>query len=176
MENNYYNRLDLTENTNVKVAFLDFDDSICIHINKKRIYENWFEAQVKHDLNYYLNKEKYLPMPGIKYLLKRLEKLNIPTFGLTCTEYSTVAPLKLNFVHYYYGNHMQEMICVGKKKSKIEFIKNYCKVHNISVENVLLIDDNNKIIHFAIDAGINIRTPQEICACYGKLETNGENL
>lgn len=170
MDANYYNTLCLNENTNIKVAFLDFDDTLCIHLNKQRNKDEWFKAQVNQDLNYYLNEKKYRPMIGMNYLIHKLEDLKIPTFGLTCTEYSTVESLKLNFVHHYYGNYIQKMICTATKEFKIKFIENYCNLKNIRLDNVLLVDDNSITIHLAMDAGINIRTPQEICACYGRQE------
>lgn len=156
---------------NIKVAFLDFDDTLCIHLSHLRIYNDWFQAQITDNKKYYLNRDLFAPQPGMKTLIQKLEQNNIPTFGLTMTEYSTVEPLKLAFVHHYYGNYMKKMICTSTKEHKISFIKRYCELYNFdSLKNVLLVDNNTDTIHMAMDAGIDIRTPQEISVYFAKGE------
>ncbi len=155
---------------NIEVAFLDYDDTLCIHLTHLRNYDRWFEAQILEDKKYYLDKNLYAPQPGMKTLIQKLEENKIPTFGLTMTEYSTVEPLKLEFTHYYYGNHIKKMICTSTKEHKISFIKNYCDFYNIDLKNALLVDNNTDTIHMAMDAGINIRTPQEISVYFAKDE------
>lgn len=154
---------------NTKVAFLDFDDTLCIHLSHLRNYDDWFKAQITDDKEYYLDKDKFAPSLGMRSLIKELEKRDIPLYGLTMTDYGTVEPLKLAFVHHYYGTHMKKMVCTSSKENKITFIKRYCEQFNISkMQNVLLVDNNTDTIHMAMAEEIDIRTPQEIAVYYAR--------
>lgn len=154
----------------INVAFLDFDDTLCIHLNhNNNNNDDWFKAQIYDKIDYYLDENKFAPSPGMKTLIKELEKRNIPVFGLTMTDYGTVEPLKLKFVHHYYGDYIKKMICTSSKELKIRFIKKYCDELRIyHLDRALLVDNNTDTIHMAMNAGINIRTPQEISVYYAK--------
>lgn len=156
-------RLDLS---NIKVVFIDFDDSLCIHLNHAT-WLDWFSNCVFGNGDIYLTDGKCAPMPGMAEFIKDCIEANTTRICLTWAFADFVSEPKKKFINYHYGdNAIDKLYCIGTREYKVEFIREYCLNLGLKPWNVLIVEDHPETEEEAILEGYTIVTPQEISVRY----------
>lgn len=151
---------------NIQVAFIDFDDTLVIHLNRSQ-WSDWFEGCLNGLPDPYLKNSRTAPMPGMKGLLSELADNNIPMFCLTWAWCSIVAKPKERVLDAYYGaNIFEGVITTGTRQDKLRFIKRYCEEFCLEPNQVLVVDDHEDTVEECRDYGCKVMTPQEVCCLY----------
>lgn len=150
----------------IKVAFLDFDDTMCIHLDHSQWHE-WFRDCLTGSGEIYLDRSKCAPMPCMDYLINDLKNANILRICLTWAEVDFVKEPKEGFIRHYYGDDaINQLYCTGTREDKIKFIIQYCKTYGLKHEEVLVVEDNQNTISEVLMAGCVLMTPQEVAVRY----------
>lgn len=151
------------------VVAYDFDDTLFAHFNHKTETEdeevNYMAACLNANVNNYKNVKNIFGIGSVNKNLKDfmvkcesdfiIQGLMSGTCAFLC------ADAKIKFVEEQYGINLRNW-CVCAQEKKIQMLKALSLVHNCKYDNVLIIDDNYKVVTMAADAGFQSATPIEI--------------
>ena len=151
---------------NIKLAMFDFDDTLAFH--KDRDYR----GHRKNDNSYFIEAYKYpeefyekiqpcVAPESMKNLVEYLRKNNIPMYCVSGMRFSIHFKAKEKFVHKHYGKDIK-LISASSQERKIDVVDILKQIHQCSNENILFVDDNEKIIDKMKDIGIFAITPDDV--------------
>lgn len=145
----------------IKVIFTDFDDTVCIHIYDRLSmdHEAYLHAMYTGDVNFYLNKERYAVQPDVAAFLSLCHLAGKDVICLTWNQSSAPLKPKKAFLEKELGNIVDDLFVAGTRDAKLKVVIDYCKVHGIELDEVLLIDDHPSTLHEFRTAGIEAISP-----------------
>lgn len=156
--------LDLTY---IKHCFLDFDDTLCVHLVHDRVHLDWFTAMFNRDVSFYSDKD-FVPLPGMLEFLQTLQTNGVVVYGLTWTDYSFVASTKKLWVDKKYPGLVKDVIGTASREGKVEFLTDYQHMFGCYRDEILLVDDLYTTVNEARDAGFQVMSASEVAARYGR--------
>ena len=156
--------LDLTR---YKVAFIDFDDTLCVHLNH-RTWSDWWMNCFNGSAENYLDPNNCAKDVGMQELLDRLRLIGMNVICLTWSDTSLVVVPKKKWIDASYGAGKVDMvIAVSSIAYKLEFMDQYRDRMGLSASEILVIDDHPDVNNGALSRRYTIITPQEIAVRFG---------
>lgn len=142
---------------NLKMAFFDFDSTICQH--------GPLIATVPHDKvdqallsGSYIYEDCYAP-DVMKHIVADLQSLGIRLYVLTALETSIRYDQKVRFTRSNYDTAFLEVISCWPADRKIEVIQKYMHSVHAQPDQCLLVDDEWSVLTLADNAGIRTVHP-----------------
>lgn len=146
----------------IKVVFADFDDTICVHL--RSLYDDkqsldWRKAMYTGDVSWYLNKELFAVQEDVKTFLLLCVARGIVVNALSCSDSNIVYLAKLNFLDTNLPSVCDNLYITTNRESKLDLVKHWCEVYNVSLNEVLVVDDHPDTQHDMRNSGIHSVSP-----------------
>lgn len=153
----------------IKVIAWDFDDTLFAHANHKTETEEKEINYIKNCLLYVNGDitDYSIIFPEctaniyLKQFMHKAYNDNIVQGLISGTEAYVCAESKIDCVDQVYG-YVLDNWCVRSQEQKITMLKAIEKAYKITPQNILIVDDNAKVITMAADAGFQSATPIEV--------------
>ena len=131
--------------SNIKVAFFDYDDTLCIH----RVFESgwrgddlYIRALVLNDEDWYINCKYCRPSSAVDKFAQLLEQNGIVNNVLTWSECNMLEAARRKFLEVNYEAVFNKIYIVGNREDKVKLISDFAVVLGLRREQILLIDDH----------------------------------
>lgn len=163
------------------IVAYDFDDTLFAHFNHKTETEeeevNYIANSLAWELGRYKAVDKTINAvfglgslsQDLKSFIRKCKSDNLFQGLISGTCASVCADAKIDFAKANYGIHLKNW-CVNSQEKKIQMLKALALVYNCKYENILIIDDNYKVVTIAADAGFQSATPIEVVNYMQSLE------
>ncbi len=152
--------------SNIKVVFIDFDDTAIVHLDHSR-WDDFFTNAFNGEDKMYTLGERVYPMPGMYKFVKCINEANIPLYCLSVGYMSPTAVSKKKLLDKVYGiDSFKDVLIVGTWEYKTVLMLKYCNNFGLKSEEVLIVDDHVSTREEALSKGFNIASPQEIACRY----------
>ena len=150
----------MLEPTKLKLVLWDFDDTLCIHT-----FHGFGRSEHEYNVEV-VNNGKYAwkycsPNKQMKEFMELCYDSGIRQGLISATTSSVHANAKVDWVYDQYGIRLANY-CVCDADAKIKMMRALSDAHNISPDEILLIDDRYDILEKAGQEGFQACTPMEI--------------
>lgn len=155
--------------TKIKVVFADFDNTVCVHLNPHRdinLDTAWRNAMYTGNEDWYLEEDLYRVQDNVRAFLTMCKYCGASIYGLSQHESNIVYKAKRKFLDVKLPDVFDELYLTARRCDKVEFIKAWCSAFEISLSDVLMLDDHPETLYEARNAGINAISPITIATVY----------
>lgn len=146
----------------LKYVFIDYDDTLCVHMRDKRGSSTWFKAMFTGDVNFY-GEPDFCKLPGMERFLGKLKAYGCDVYGLTWADYSFTVDVKNAWVQKNYPGKIKSTIGVGCREKKVIFITEFMKMVECRPDEILVVDDHPDTLSEALDVGFQAMSASEVC-------------
>lgn len=151
---------------NIRYAFMDFDDTLCVVTDREYHDEDYRKSMVIGDWTYY-DRTGRLIGKGMREFIKKCSRIEIKLYGLTYSYSSLVRLPKLMWCDDKFGKGtFKDMITTASREYKIDVLKQFADTYDIERSQILLVDDGVDILDLAHNEGFSTYSPQQIAALY----------
>lgn len=130
---------------NIKLAFFDYDDTLCIHRtfeHGSRTREAWAQSCVDDDDNWYMNSKYCAPSKSVGKFAKVLSDKGTICNVLTWAETNFLERARWRFINTYYEARFSNLYVSGTREGKLQVAKFISKTLGFQPNEVLLVDDH----------------------------------
>lgn len=144
----------------IKLAFIDFDDTICVHPKNRPIvgHEHWDKLALT-GVDIY--KESVIPV-RMKQFIQDLVNDGIQLICLTHAPNTIIVDTKNDFLKKNYPDCFTKLVATSTTAEKVTVMKTYSEALNIPPEEILFVDDLIATLEIAREAGFNVIHPLQI--------------
>ena len=149
----------------VKVAFFDFDDTLCVHryLNVNRpTRDEWDKAIVTGSKDWYSNTKYCVPQPAIQAFVHTMAKNNVVCHCLTWSELNLLEGARRKFLDEHYDKIIDKIYITGSRDGKLKVMDKYVNLLGYKPEELLLIEDHPVTIDECRKAGYSVLTVSEL--------------
>ena len=154
---------------NKKVIFFDFDDTLCIHLRlmlNDYTHNAWQSAMFEQRTDFYSNSDSHVAPKKMISFVRKVKDAGIICHCVTWSSDNRVAVPKSEFLKYNYGECIENLYVAGSREYKFKLVTEYCKHYDVSLDEVLLVDDHPDTLNEFRKAGIECISPVAILSCY----------
>lgn len=144
---------------NIKLAFYDFDRTLCVHTYPSDdLGKAHFDYEQECYLQYHMQKQVLqgdMPVEYMRWFVNHVSEStsgSVKQFVLTHEIFSLRDDYKKGFAKRHYG--IDGYISTNSSEHKIEMMRAIAKSENVSLNDVLFVDDKMEIIYNACENGI----------------------
>lgn len=130
--------------SSIKFVFADYDDTLCFGYSVEDDYTEhtaWRHSMLSGNTDWYLDTNKYGASCDIQDFLELCVSNSIPCNCLTCGGSNICYNSKKKFLDIEYPC-VDSLYIAGSREGKLKFVKGFCEVMNVGMNQILLIDDH----------------------------------
>lgn len=149
---------------NIKFVFVDYDDTLCFAYSVEDAYSEhiaWRRSMLSGDTDWYLDTNRYGASCDMKNFLELCVSNNIPCNCLTCGGSNIFYNSKKKFLDIEYPC-VDSLYIAGSRERKLKFVKGFCEVMDVELNQILLIDDHPTTRSEFHEAGIFAVSPNTV--------------
>lgn len=150
----------------IKVVFMDFDDTICVRMDRNQKDDNYFKYMLERDWTFF-NRNNRKVGRGIPEFILECKKRHIKLYGLTWGNSNLAYHAKLGWLDNTFNGAFEDVIFTRSSEYKLNILKMYSEITGIKRDQILFVDDTPDIVDDACDEGFIGAGPQQIAILYG---------
>lgn len=134
---------------NIKVVFLDFDDTLCLHYNLEETKESddeFFKVMLNGSVNHYLDETRHGAVKELQDFVEVCTDVGIDCHCLSYSDTNLMYNAKRLFLDKKYPN-VKSLYFTGTREGKLKFMNDFCKATGVDKFQILLVDDHPSTRH-----------------------------
>lgn len=145
-----------------KLAFFDFDDTLCVHPHNKGEHDDirYLQRCIKGDWEY---RDSMLPERMVT-LTSEMSAEGTEMYCLTCGKHSLTRNIKGKFLDKWYNNIFKDVIVTSSPEMKITVMEAFADLYGIPKSEILFVDDWWYTVDLAEKAGFTVLSTAQVLA------------
>lgn len=129
---------------NIKVVFLDFDDTLCFHYGVEEEIEGhmfWLKSMLDNKDDWYLDEEYHGISKEMQDFVRFCMMCHIDCHCLSWADNNVAYNAKRRLLDEKYPS-VKSLFLTGTRDGKVKFVDDFCKVNRLERHQILLVDDH----------------------------------